>query len=157
MGFAKEGSIATDFILLKCDPLFPFMIEINRVFGVCEESVIGLDPIGDVGIDKGVILQVVLQFLGVVGAQKLQKLEQVNDLVVAPVADVRPWIVRLNGLPLKAILEHAIRIVSIESGGIEELENHALNELGIGMDQGFPVLEDVAPAKQWKTQNGKLP
>ena len=66
-------------------------------------------------------------------------------MVVAPVADVRPGVVGLNLFPLKAILEHAIRVVAVEGGGVEELENHALDELGVGVHERFPVLEDVAP------------
>ena len=45
----------------------------------------------------------------------------------------------------KPVFEHPVRVVSIEGGRIEKLENHSLNEFGICVDQGFPVLENVPP------------
>ena len=50
-----------------------------------------------------------------------------------------------DGLPFEAVLEHAVGVVPIEGGGVEELEDHPLDELRVGVDEGLPVLEDVAP------------
>ena len=145
MGLAQERAIASNFILLEFYFLLALMIEIDRVFGVLQQRFVRLDAVGDIGVDKGVVLEVLLEFLGIVGPQELQEFEQIDDLVVAPVTNVGPRVVRFDGLPFETVFEHAVGVVSLKSGGVEELENHALNELGIGMDQRFPVLEDVAP------------
>ena len=145
VGLAKECAVAADFATLEVDFLACLVVVIDGVLGVFQERVVRLDPVGDVGVDERVVLEVVLEFLRVVRLQELQELEEVDDLVVAPVADVRPRVVRLNLFPLEAILEHAVRVVAVEGGRVQELENHALDELGIRVHQGFPVLEDVAP------------
>ena len=63
--------------------------------------------------------------------QELEELQEVNDLVIPPISDVRPGIVRLNGLPFKPTLEDAVRIVTIKRRRVQELENHPLDELGV--------------------------
>lgn len=65
--------------------------------------------------------------------------------MVAPVTDVGPGIIGLDGFPVEAILGHPVGIVTIEGGGIEEFVHHALHEARVRMRQGFPVLEDVPP------------
>ena len=145
VGLAEECAVATDFAALEVDFLAGLVVVIDGVLGVLQERLMRFDPVRDVGVNERVVLEVVLQFLGVVRLQELEELEQVDDLVVAPVADVRPGVVRLDGFPLKAVLEHAIRVVAVEGGRVQEFENHALDELGVRVHQGFPVLEDVAP------------
>ena len=145
VGLAQERAVAANFAALEVDFLACFVVVIDCVLGVLQNGVVRLDPVGDVGVDERVVLEVVFEFLGVVRLQELQELQEVDDLVVAPVADVRPRVVRLNFFPLEAILEHAVRVVAVEGGRVQELENHAFDELGVRVHQGFPVLEDVAP------------
>ena len=38
--------------------------------------------------------------------------------MISPVADVGPWIIRLNSFPIKAIFSNTIRIISIKRGEI---------------------------------------
>jgi len=75
----------------------------------------------------------------------LEELLEVNDLVVAPVADVGPGVVGFDGFPVEAVFGDPVGIVSVEGGGVQELENHSVDESGIGMGQGLPVLEEVPP------------
>ena len=145
MGLAKEGPVATNFAALEVNFLACLMVVIDGVLRILEQRRVGLDAVGNVRVDKRIVLEVRLQLLGVVGPQEFEELEEVDDLVVAPVADVRPGVVRLNFFPLKAVLEHAVWVVAVEGGGVEELENHALDELGVGVHERLPVLEDVAP------------
>ena len=145
MGLTQERTVPSDFILLELDFRLALVVEVDGVFRVLQQIVVALDPVGYIGVDESVVLKIRVQFLGVMVPQELEELEQVDDLVVAPVADVGPRVVRLDGLPLEAVLEHAVRIVPVEGGGVEELEDHPLDELGVGVHQGLPVLEDVAP------------
>ena len=145
VGLAQERTVPSNFILLEFHLLLPFVVELDGVLGVLQQIVIALDAVGDVGVDEGVVLEIRLELLRVVVPKELEEFQQVDDLVVAPVTDVRPRVVGLDGLPFEAVLEHAVGVVPVEGGGVEELEDHALDELGIGVDKGFPILEDVAP------------
>ena len=142
---AKECPVASDFASLQFDLLLGFVVEINGVFGVLKQGIIRFDAVRHIRVDKRIVFEVGLQLLGVVGPQELEEFEEVNDLVVPPVADVGPGIVGLNRFPFETIFEDAVGVVAVERGGVEELENHAFDELGVGVHQGFPVLEDVAP------------
>ena len=85
------------------------------------------------------------QSAGMITRRDLQQLQEVNDLVVAPVPDVGPGIVRIEHLPVEAVAHDAVRIVAVGGGGVDELEDHALDVTGERQRQRFPVLEDVAP------------
>ena len=52
--------------------------------------------------------------------------------MISPVADIGPWVIRLDGLPVKTIFSHSIGIVPIKCRGIEESIDHAINEGGVG-------------------------
>ena len=75
----------------------------------------------------------------------LHQLLQVNDLVIAPVADIRPGIARLGNLPIDPVVGDAVGVVAIDGGGIQEGADHALDIFGVRIGQRFPVLEDIAP------------
>ena len=77
--------------------------------------------------------------------QNLQQLEQIDDLVIAPVADMCPWVGWINDLPINAVLGDAIGVVAIGGGGVGELADHAGRVAREGKREGFPVLEDVTP------------
>ena len=145
MGLAKERSVTANFAALQFDLLLGVVVVVDGVFGILKKGVVRLDAVRHVRVDKRVVLEVLLQLFGVVGPEELEELEEVDDLVIAPVTNVGPGVVGLNRFPLKAILEDAVGVVPVEGGGVEELENHALDEFRVGVDQGFPVLEDVAP------------
>ena len=82
-----------------------------------------------------------------------QELQQIDDLVVAPVADVTPWIVRFIDLPVDSFPGNAIRVVSIHGRSVDELGDDVLDELREAESQRLPVLEDVPPValvgQQW--------
>ena len=62
-----------------------------------------------------------------------------------PIADEAPRIVLLFDLPVDAVLRDAIRVVTIDGGGIYKLGDDTLDKLGITESQRFPVLEYVPP------------
>ena len=65
--------------------------------------------------------------------------------MVSPITDIGPGILRLDHLPVNPILGDPVMVVAVCYGGIQEFVDHAVYILGIGMGQGFPVLEDIPP------------
>ena len=125
--------------------LFLFLIENHRFLGILEQVCIGLDPVRNIGEGKDFTRQKVMQSGGFMPLQNFQQLEQIDDLVIAPVTNMGPGIGGINDLPINAVAGDAIGIVAIGGGGIGELANHARRVAGEGKREGFPILEDVAP------------
>jgi hypothetical protein len=67
-------------------------IELDGVMRIAQEVRVGLDAIRHVRVGEDPARQEIGQALGMVLPGKLEQGEQVNDLMVAPVADERPWI-----------------------------------------------------------------
>ena len=65
--------------------------------------------------------------------------------MIAPVADVAPWVLGVFDLPVDPFVADSVRVVAVHRARIDELGNHALDELGKADGESFPVLEDVAP------------
>ena len=103
------------------------------------------DLVGDVGVGEDVALEERPQPLGVVVERELEEPEQVDDLVVAPVADGGPGVARVGRLPVDAVLGDAVRVVAVHRRGVHELGDDVLDELGVAEGERLPVLEDVAP------------
>ncbi len=121
------------------------MVKFNGVFRIFQNLAVGFYFIGNRSINKPFLIEKRLQFAGVVFFNNLEKLLQVNNLMVAPVADVRPRVIGLNGFPVKAVFSHPVGIVAIEGGSVQKLENHAGNKFGVRMRQRLPVLENIPP------------
>ena len=64
--------------------------------------------------------------------RQLEEFEQVNDLMVAPVANVGPGIVRIGCFPVDSKGGQAIRVIAIGSGCVEELADHAFDKARVG-------------------------
>ena len=78
-------------------------------------------------------------------ARELQQLLQINDLVIAPVADIAPGVIRLFDFPVDTLFGNSIRVVAVHRGRVDELGDHILDKFRITERQRLPVLEDVAP------------
>ena len=131
MCFTQQGSIAANLVLLEANSGFALVIEFNGVFRILEQFIVRLDAVRHVGINKRVVREIFVELLWVIRLQELKELQEVNDLVIPPIPDVRPRVIRLNGLPFKPILEDAVRIVTIKRCRVQELEDHPLDELGV--------------------------
>ncbi len=112
---------------------------------VLDDGRVRLQAIGDVGVGEDLPPQELLQRAGQEPGQGLQELEEVYDLVVAPVADVAPGIVRIGDLPLDPVAGDPVRVEAVHGGGVDELRHHARQEVGVAEAQRLPVLEDVPP------------
>ncbi len=78
-------------------------------------------------------------------ARQLEQFLQVNDLVIAPVADVAPGIVGLFDFPVDAFFGNPIGVVAVHRGSVDEFRDDALDKLRVTEGECFPVLENIAP------------
>ena len=76
---------------------------------------------------------------------EFEQAAEIDNLVVAPVADVRPRVLGLYHFPVYALRGNLIGVVAINSGGVEELRDDTVRIERIGQGECLPVLEDVAP------------
>lgn len=120
-------------------------VEGDGVAGVVEEVFVGADAVGDVGVGEGAAVEEGGEVVGGEVAGGFEELEEVDDLVVAPVADVAPGVVRFCDLPLEAVAGDAVGVEAVGGGGVEESGDEGVEVMGEGVGEGFPVLEDVAP------------
>ncbi len=125
--------------------LRPVPIKIDGVVPVCQHLLVSVQAVGDIGIGKDGTIPEGLQDPGMKRFRKLQELLQIDDLVVAPVSNVRPWIVRLRHFPLDAIASDPVGIVAIGGRGVQELGDHPLDVGREGVGQRFPILENITP------------
>ena len=76
---------------------------------------------------------------------EFEQFEQIDNLMVSPVADIRPRVLGFNHFVVNAFVRDAVGVISVRGSGIEELSDDMIDEQGIGIGQCFPVLEDIAP------------
>ena len=108
-----ELAVRTDVRHALCYQGFEIVIEFDSALRILEDGVEGFDPIGHVRIAEDRLVQQCAQLCGVEMVRKLEQLQQVDDLVIAPVPDVTPGIVRILDLPVDAFLGNAIGIEAI--------------------------------------------
>ncbi len=112
---------------------------------IADEVVEAADPIGDVGVDEDGPAEEPGHAAWVVLLEPLDEAGEVDDLVVAPVADVRPGVVRVVHLPVEAFARDAVRVVPVGRARVQEAHDERLQVGRVGEAQGLPVLEDVPP------------
>ena len=76
---------------------------------------------------------------------ELKQLEQVDNLMVSPITDVRPRVLGFNHLPVNTFVRDTIGIIPVCGGGIEELGDDMIDEKRVGNGERFPVLEYIPP------------
>ena len=75
----------------------------------------------------------------------LHQLLEINDLMVTPVANIRPGIIWFRNFPINTLTGNSIGVVSICCGGIQKSTDHAFDIFRVGISKRFPVLENIAP------------
>ena len=120
------------------------IVELDGVLGIAHDLVVGLDAVGRVGVREALVAQQACQQFGIVAVRYVEQPVQVDDLVVAPVAEVGPA-ARLGNLPVHPLARHAVRVVPVQRRCVQELRDHRRRIAGEAVRQHFPVLEDVAP------------
>ena len=77
--------------------------------------------------------------------QYLEQLQEIDDLVIAPVADVAPRIGGIGDFPVHPRALDAVGVEAVHGRSIDEPRDHARQERGEAVRQRLPVLEHVAP------------
>ena len=127
------------------DMLVQVIVEADRVLGVCHYLGIRLEAVGHIGEGKLAHARHVAQRLRVVRKTEFEQAAEVDNLVVAPVADVRPRVLRLYHLPVYALVGNLIGVVAVNGSGVEELRDDTVCIERVRQGERLPVLEDVAP------------
>ena len=127
------------------DMLVQVIVEADRVLGVSHYLGIRLEAVGDIGKGKLAHARHVAQCLRVVRKTEFEQAAEIDNLVVAPVADVRPRVLRLYHLPVYALGGNLIGVVAVNGSGVEELRDDTVRIERVRQGERLPVLEDVAP------------
>ena len=123
----------------------PLDVERDRVAGVAHHLVVVVDQVGHVGEDEVAPVEPWVERIGLEALPRLEQPEQVDDLVVAPVPDVAPRVVRVGDLPVDAGAGDAVGVVAVGGRGVEELGDDVREPGRVRLQQRLPVLEDVSP------------
>ncbi len=74
-----------------------------------------------------------------------EQLFEIDDLVVAPITDIRPGVIGGGDFPFDAIAGDPVGVIAVHGGGIQEFADHLLDKLRIRPGQRLPVLENIPP------------
>ena len=120
-------------------------IKVDAVTRIAQQVSEGFDLIRHAGEGVTEFVQRRRKFARLVILERLQQPEQIDDLVIAPVTDVTPRVMRVFDFPINARARDAIRIVAVRRGGVEENGEHGFEAERITLREAFPVLKNVAP------------
>ena len=121
------------------------MVEIDSVLWILEKVLVFLNTVRNVRIHKVLLSKILLQGTWIIGLNELQEFQQVDDLVITPVPNVRPWVVRLNCFPIETVFNHAVRVITVKRSCVQEFVDHTLHKFRVRMCQCLPILEDITP------------
>ena len=99
------------------------VVELEGVLGIADYSLIGQDPVRNIGIGESPVMQHPLQNAGVVPMHRIKETMEVDDLMVSPIAEVGPTSL-FGHLPLDSLTSDPVGIVPVLRGGIEKLGDH---------------------------------
>ena len=127
------------------DTLMRLVVETDGILRIGNNLAVRLDAIRHSGKSELAHAKHVDERLRSVVTAELDEFGEIDNLMVAPIADVRPRIIRIDNLPIDTFGGDAVRVVAICRGCVEELSNDSVDVIGIRSRQSFPVLEDVTP------------
>ena len=114
----REFAVRADLRDALLNRFFQRPIKVNRRVPVAQNFLIWLDFIRHVGVAE----HAVIQHRGKPPRMQLrggfQQFQQVNNLMIAPIADIRPGIFRLRNFPFDAVARDAIRVVAVGGRGV---------------------------------------
>ncbi len=127
------------------EALVSLPIEGDGVPRVGDDRVEAPDPVGHVGVRVDPLTQAGSEDAGLVAFAGLEQPQEIDDLVVAPVADVAPGVIRVLHLPVDAGAADAVGVVPVCRRCVQEHGDELAQVAGIADAERLPVLEDVAP------------
>ena len=120
-------------------------IEPNAVFRIRHYLLVRFEAVWHIGESILPLVKQTAQCIGIVLITDLQQFEQIDNLVVSPITDVRPRVLRLYHLPVNAVVGDTVGVIPVRRSRIEELGDDMIDKERIGERQRFPVLEYIAP------------
>ncbi|MFG5409826.1 hypothetical protein ABXN37_19240 [Piscinibacter sakaiensis] len=145
VGVADEAAIAAEHRRAGQRPRVGVRVENQRGLRPCGLLGVRPQPVGHVGEAVQRAVPPAVQQRRVARPRRLHQAQQVDDLVVAPVADLAPGVVGLDHLPVDAGPADAVGVVAVGRHRAEEGGDHRAGVVRRAGEQGLPVLEDVAP------------
>ena len=127
------------------DDRLPLRVINHRILGIGQQFVIRANSVRHVRVGEDIATEHGLQSAWIKVLEYLKELQQVDNLVVSPVTDVGPRVMRFDHLPVDAVAGDTIRVITIDRRGVDELRDHARQEGRKTAGQCFPVLEDITP------------
>ena len=127
------------------DTLMRLVVETDGILRISNNLAVRLDAVRHSGKCELAHAKHVDECLRSVVAAELDEFGEIDNLMVAPIADVRPRIIGIDNLPINTFGGDAVRVVAIRRGCVEELGDDSVDVIGIRGRQSFPVLEDVTP------------
>ena len=76
------------------DPAIQLLVKNDGVGPVLHQRIVRLDPVGDIGVAKNPAIEHQFQTSRMIAHGGLEQFDQVDDLVIAPIPDVCPRIMR---------------------------------------------------------------
>ena len=127
------------------DTLMCLVVEADGILRIGNNLSVRLDAVRNSSKRELTHIKHVDECLRSMVAAKFNQFAQVDNLMVAPVTDVRPRVIGIDNLPVYTFGCDAIRVIAIGCGCVEELCNDCVDVIGIRSRQRFPVLEYVTP------------
>ncbi len=127
------------------DRLMAGDVELKGDLRVLPDGGVVEDAIRHVGVAEEVAPQPRREAPRMEAAGPFQQPQQVDDLMIPPIANRGPGIVVVRHLPLDAGVRHPVGIVAIDGGGVDKLGDDAFEKLREAEAERLPILEDVAP------------
>ena len=128
-----------------CNFVIQLLIEHDGVVRVFQHAGIGFDAIGHVGVAENTAIHQRHQRVRFVVQRLFNQLQQVDELVIAPVTDVRPGVFGFRTFPVDAVPGNPIGVIAVRRAGVDKLGDHSRAEQGQGCRQRLPVLKNIPP------------
>ena len=110
------------------DDRLPLRVVNNRILGIGQQFAIRANSVRDVRVGENIATDHGLQSAWIKVLEYFKELQQVDNLVVSPVTDVGPRVMRFDHLPVDAVAGDTIRVISIDRRGVDKLRDHARQE-----------------------------
>ena len=121
------------------------LVKFDRLLRAGHHRCVGFEPVRHVGKAEQRTVPKVGQQRRVMRGGGFQQAQQVDQLVITPVTDVAPGVVRFGHLPLDAGAADAVGVVAVGRHCAQKGGDHRAGVVRLAGQQGLPVLKNVAP------------
>ena len=145
VGTAHQLAVCADLLELSLAAAVRRLVEGDRRLRVAYEVGVVADPVRHVGVHEDPAVEHARHLAGEEALGGLEQPEEVHELVIAPVPDVAPRVLRVRHLPVDPVARDPVGVVPVGGRRVDEQRHHAGEVLGERDAHRLPVLEHVAP------------